>query len=82
MMLPKKVIIRDRKLFKAYGEKSSTCEVCESLAVDIHHIKLKSQGGGDEHSNLIALCRSCHEWGHSKDSRQAREKFLKIKGTE
>ena len=80
MMLPKRVITRDKKLFRLYGENSSVCEVCGSPAVDIHHIKLKSQGGGDEHSNLIALCRYHHELGHSKDAKEWRNKFLKIKG--
>lgn len=41
------------------------CEVCSSVAVDIHHIKYKGQGGSDEHENLIALCRCCHDKAHA-----------------
>ena len=41
------------------------CERCGFIAVDIHHIIYKSQGGSDEVENLIALCRDCHEMSHS-----------------
>jgi len=36
------------------------CEYCKAPAVDIHHVKFKSQGGTDDVDNLIGLCRSCH----------------------
>jgi 5-methylcytosine-specific restriction endonuclease McrA len=45
------------------------CEVCGETAVDIHHIRPKGMGGSkraDEPSNLIALCRSCHDRAHFK----------------
>lgn len=42
------------------------CEVCESPAVDIHHIIFRGQGGKDEIENLIGLCRSCHDKAHFK----------------
>jgi len=42
------------------------CQNCEAQAVDIHHIKFRSQGGSDEVSNLIALCRNCHEKAYRK----------------
>ena len=42
------------------------CEVCHKQAVDIHHIKYKSRGGKDEYSNLIALCRDCHNLAHEE----------------
>ena len=44
------------------------CEIpeCCDLAVDIHHVVYKSQGGTDEASNLIALCRKHHEDAHKK----------------
>ena len=41
------------------------CEICPKMAVDIHHIIFKSQGGKDEINNLIALCRDCHIKAHS-----------------
>lgn len=50
-----------------YGEQDIIlCEVCGKQAVDIHHIKYKSQLGGDNIENLIALCRNCHDQAHSK----------------
>ena len=36
------------------------CENCGSQAVDIHHLKFRSQGGQDVIENLMALCRECH----------------------
>lgn len=47
------------------------CEVCQSPAVDIHHIIPRSKFGKktkdkqDHPSNLIALCRECHNIAHS-----------------
>lgn len=50
-----------------YGEQDIIlCENCSKKAVDIHHIKFKSQGGKDEIKNLIALCRDCHNKAHSE----------------
>lgn len=41
------------------------CEICESQAVDIHHIDARGMGGDptgskDHFGNLQALCRNCH----------------------
>lgn len=46
------------------------CEVCGAIAVDIHHIIPRSKFGKktkelqDHYTNLIALCRKCHEKAH------------------
>jgi 5-methylcytosine-specific restriction endonuclease McrA len=46
------------------------CEVCNSKAVDIHHViprskfGTKRKGEQDHISNLIALCRTCHNLAH------------------
>jgi 5-methylcytosine-specific restriction endonuclease McrA len=42
------------------------CEVCNDVAVDIHHIEARGMGGdpkgkNDVIENLQALCRSCHD---------------------
>ena len=38
---------------------------CRSiLAVDLHHIVKVSEGGGNEVSNLLALCPTCHALHH------------------
>lgn len=43
------------------------CQRCRvSVAVDIHHIVFRSQGGGDDIGNLIALCRKCHDLAHAR----------------
>jgi hypothetical protein len=54
------------------------CEVCGCKAVDIHHIEFRSKFGKnkkdeqDHHSNLIALCRICHDKAHNdKDFNQS-----------
>lgn len=39
------------------------CEVCQSKAVDIHHIDARGMGGGknaNDIANLMAVCRVCH----------------------
>tara|TARA_R100000734_G_C3318950_1_gene113877 strand:- start:5066 stop:5350 length:285 start_codon:yes stop_codon:yes gene_type:complete len=39
------------------------CEVCDSTAVDVHHINPRGMGGSSEKDtpeNLMALCRECH----------------------
>lgn len=41
------------------------CEVCLSVAVDIHHIEARGMGGSKEADgidNLMALCRKCHDY--------------------
>jgi hypothetical protein len=42
------------------------CRGCAKPAADIHHIIFRSQGGTDDLSNLVALCRSCHEQAHGR----------------
>jgi 5-methylcytosine-specific restriction endonuclease McrA len=44
------------------------CQVCGGTAVDIHHIVYKSHGGSDDVSNLIALCRNCHNKAHKLET--------------
>lgn len=49
------------------------CEVCGDKSVDIHHIIYRShfgkkeKGKQDDASNLIALCRSCHDKAHNEE---------------
>lgn len=47
------------------------CELCNSRAVDIHHISCRGMGGTKKEEsidNLMALCRECHiEYGDKKD---------------
>ena len=52
--------IRDR-----YIKAHPLCEECEkegrlTPAEEVHHIIPLSKGGGNENSNLMSLCKSCH----------------------
>ncbi len=43
------------------------CQVCGSMQnLQVHHLKLRSQAGGDEEQNLITLCAECHACKHRK----------------
>ena len=46
------------------------CEFCgsknEGAPLEIHHKKSVCEGGSNERSNLVALCRVCHEKEHEK----------------
>lgn len=82
-MFPKFKPLRDRKLFWKYAEENQTCEG-KFLSVDCtfidppHHIRYKSQGGGDNHENLITLCRACHDLVHS-NKQKYQEILIKYK---
>ena len=60
-----------------YGEQDVIlCEACSRQAVDIHHIKYKSRGGTDDISNLIALCRKCHEMAHNEQLNESDLQYI------
>jgi 5-methylcytosine-specific restriction endonuclease McrA len=41
---------------------------CGSMQqLQVHHLKFRSQSGGDEEQNLITLCAECHLRIHSND---------------
>lgn len=48
---------------------SYTCQQCQGKAKDqrleVHHIVFRSQQGSDEESNLLALCKTCHDTLHA-----------------
>ena len=82
MKFPKKKNYADQSNYNRYRQSHDTCEKCFAPAVDVHHIIFKGAGGGrrdDRDCNLIALCRSCHEWAHGKESRYARIELQLIK---
>ena len=45
-----------------------TCQHCKGKLKDarleVHHIVFRSQGGSDEESNLLTLCKTCHDRLH------------------
>lgn len=58
------------------------CEVCGTTSVEIHHIIPRSKFGSkrkaeqDHISNLVALCRLCHNLAH--DNVISKEKLQEI----
>jgi len=41
------------------------CQVCGSMQnLQVHHLKFRSQSGGDVEQNLITLCAECHARMH------------------
>ena len=36
------------------------CEMCNSKAVDIHHLEKRNKTKNDYIENLVGLCRDCH----------------------
>lgn len=52
------------KLIKRLNLKCCICGWNEA-SLDIHHIIPKKQGGGDEHSNLTAVCPNHHRLVHA-----------------
>ena len=55
-----------RRLAKEECRKKANyiCQVCGKEGIDAHHLIPVEQGGTDEQSNLICLCRSCHQKIH------------------
>jgi 5-methylcytosine-specific restriction endonuclease McrA len=64
----------ERRILKAAGHK---CQVkldgiCDGKAVTAHHLKLRSAGGGNDLSNLVAICRPCHRRVHNHPAEAAK----------
>ena len=55
-----------RRYYDYTKDENILCEVCNAVAVDIHHIIYKSRGGSDLIENLVSLCRSCHNKAHNE----------------
>lgn len=56
-----------------YGEQDVVmCEVgqavngeCQGVAVDVHEPHTRARGGSiSDPENMVAVCRSCHDWIH------------------
>ena len=55
----RKVLARDRHCCQKPG-----CEHTKFL--EVHHIKPRAEGGGNDPENLITLCSACHQLVHEK----------------
>lgn len=54
-------IVADRAHGRCEG---AVPDVCTGRHEHTHHVRLRSQGGSHDPSNLKALCHACHEWAH------------------
>lgn len=52
-------------------------ELCNRGEADVHHLVPRSQGGGDEPSNLITLCDGCHGAVHPNQQAVLSQNFLR-----
>jgi len=48
------------KHFRYWEQQSPLCEICGREAVDVHHIKKRSQWWDDSIENCVWVCRVCH----------------------
>jgi len=74
--------IKDKNLVKLYALSNTNCEVCGVKGSEVHHIEFKGMGGGrggDNHENLITLCRYHHNCAHGLDSKWWKEHLTLIK---
>lgn len=49
-----------KKQRQDYLDAHPLCAECGQPATEVHHIKMVIEGGGNEESNLQALCHQCH----------------------
>lgn len=61
----KKTILRKRDRAHLDDVKSKPCVACGAIPTDPAHVRSVGAGGGDEHGNVIALCRQCHTRQHA-----------------
>ncbi|MBI2617559.1 HNH endonuclease [Candidatus Gottesmanbacteria bacterium] len=58
-----KKVIRKKAMFK--------CCFCQSLDIEVHHIKPEKEGGSNDISNAAPLCPNCHErFGNDPNKRK------------
>ena len=69
--MPKRQTITRKKRLDIFNRDKFTCQKCGfkrmSNDLEIHHKKMKVDGGNDEHSNLITLCTICHYYSPDDD---------------
>jgi hypothetical protein len=75
-----------KNYLQAFGYDESSfipCEMCGAKSVDIHHIEPRSKFGSkrkdeqDHISNLVALCRDCHDRAHGSSANWYKAVFMR-----
>lgn len=51
--------------------------VCSRRAEHVHHVRLRSRGGSDDPSNLLALCHACHRFIHDNPAWATAQGFMR-----
>ena len=80
--IPKKKIYKDQKNVIKYSREHLLCERCGGIGTETHHIIFKGRSGAnrdDRDSNLLRVCRACHNYFHGSNSKEAREEAFRIK---
>lgn len=55
------------------------CEKCNGTAVEVHHINNgRKRHHKKDGSDLIFVCRSCHEWIHNHNTFEVKELLLSL----
>ena len=67
---------------KVLNRDNYECQIChgkhKDSKLEVHHIVFRSQNGTDDESNLITLCKTCHDKLH-KNFREGK-KIPNLKG--
>ena len=71
----------ERVIDRPYLEwvKQISCIACGKWPSDPHHVKTVGSGGGDDHWNVIPVCRICHSLTHSKGLRYMAKEYIGIR---
>lgn len=54
--------------FSLWVRSGGRCEFCRDPirdSAEVHHRRLRSQGGGHDEGNLVLVHPRCHRWAHS-----------------
>ena len=64
-------LVKSRKVVaeRCQGGCEGRTAVCTGMAESVHHVLRRSQGGGHDPSNLLALCTACHQWVHANPAK-------------
>lgn len=55
-----------------------SCLCCNNRTVDVHHIKTRGSGGGDDMWNLMPLCRMHHSEVHRLGLIKFSRKYINV----